>query len=52
MCNVCSKYQIGLESGALDPATELPVFIEELKKAGIEKVIAEKQSQVDAFLGK
>ncbi len=50
--NVCSKYQIGLECGALDPETELPKFIEELKGAGIDTVIAEKQSQLDAFLGK
>lgn len=49
--NVCSKYQIGLECGALDPVTELPKFIEELKAAGIETVIAEKQAQLDAYLG-
>ena len=49
--NVCSKYQIGLECGALDPATELPKFIEELKAAGLDTVIAEKQAQLDAFLG-
>lgn len=48
--NVCSKYQIGLECGALDPETALPVFIEELKGAGIEKVIEEKQRQLDEFL--
>lgn len=48
--NVCSKYQNGLECGALDPETALPEFIEELKNAGIEKVIAEKQRQLDAFL--
>ncbi len=48
--NVCSKYQIGLECGALDPETTLPVFIEELKAAGIEKVIEEKQRQLDEFL--
>ena len=50
--NVCAKYQIGLESGAMDPETVLPEFIEALKAAGIEKVIAEKQTQLDAFLGK
>lgn len=47
---VCSKYQVGLESGALDPEEYLPKFIEELKDAGIETVIAEKQKQLDAFL--
>lgn len=48
--NVCSKYQIGLECGALDPETYLPEFIAALKKAGIDTVIAEKQKQLDAFL--
>ncbi len=50
--NVRAKYQVGLESGAMDPATVLPEFIAALKAAGIEKVIAEKQAQLDAFLGK
>lgn len=48
--NVCSKYQIGLECGALDPETYLPEFIAALKDAGIDTVIAEKQKQLDAFL--
>jgi putative aldouronate transport system substrate-binding protein len=48
--NVCSKYQIGLECGALDPETDLPKFIDELKSAGLDTVIAEKQAQLDAFL--
>lgn len=48
--NVCSKYRIGIECGALDPATYLAEFNEELKKAGLDTVIAEKQSQLDAFL--
>ncbi|MCR5557712.1 MAG: extracellular solute-binding protein [Butyrivibrio sp.] len=50
--NVCSKYQIGLECGALDPETALAEFNEELKSAGIETVIAEKQRQLNEFLGK
>lgn len=48
--NICSKYQVGLESGALDPAKYLPEFINALKEAGIDTVIAEKQKQLDAFL--
>ena len=48
--NVCSKYQIGLETGALDPETYLQEFNEALVEAGIETVIAEKQKQLDAFL--
>lgn len=50
--NVCSKYQVGLECGALDPDVYLPEFIQALKDAGIERVITEKQAQLDAFLGK
>lgn len=48
--NVCSKYQIGLESGALNPEEYLNAFLEELKNAGIDSVITEKQSQLDAWL--
>jgi putative aldouronate transport system substrate-binding protein len=48
--NIRSKYQVGLESGALDPQTYLPKFITELKEAGLDTVIAEKQKQLDEFL--
>lgn len=48
--NVCSKYQAGLETGTLDPEQYLPEFVQALKDAGLEKVIAEKQAQLDAFL--
>lgn len=44
-----AKYRKGLESGSLDPSTELPKFIEELKNAGIEKVIEAKQAQLDEW---
>lgn len=50
--NVCSKYQIGLECGALDPATALEGFNTELKAAGLDTVIAEKQRQLDEFISK
>lgn len=46
---VAAKYRRGLECGSLDPATELPKFIEELKNAGIDEVIAAKQEQMDAW---
>ena len=48
--NVCSKYQIGLECGALDPEVYLPEFNAALKENGLDTVIAEKQRQLDAFL--
>lgn len=48
--NVCAKYKNALECGELDPAQYVPVFLEELKKAGIDTIIAEKQAQLDAWL--
>jgi putative aldouronate transport system substrate-binding protein len=47
--NVVNKYTIGLENGVLDPETELPKFIKELKAAGIDKIVAEKQKQLDEW---
>ncbi len=47
--NVIHKYAAGLEAGALDPAEELDKFIEELKSAGIDTIIAEQQRQLDAW---
>lgn len=47
--NVAAKYTIGIESGSLDPATALPAFQEELKSAGIDVIIAEKQRQLDEW---
>jgi putative aldouronate transport system substrate-binding protein len=47
--NVISQYQRALECGSVDPAVELPNFIQKLKKAGIKEVIAEKQKQLNAW---
>lgn len=48
--NVKDKYVKGLELGVLNPEETLPVFLEELKAAGIDTIIAEKQAQLDAWL--
>lgn len=48
--NVINQYLPGLRCGSLDPETELPKFIDKLKEAGMDKIIAEKQSQLDAWL--
>ena len=48
--NVKSKYANGLELGALDPNEALPKFIDELKAAGIDTIVKEKQAQLDAWL--
>ncbi len=47
--NVFAKYAMGIESGSLDPAQTLPKFQEELRSAGIDTIIAEKQRQLDEW---
>ncbi|MGN1377314.1 MAG: DUF3502 domain-containing protein [Dorea sp.] len=47
--NVISKYAQGLELGVLNPDETLDVFIQELKDAGIDTIIAEKQKQLDEW---
>ncbi|GHV71941.1 hypothetical protein AGMMS49928_26340 [Spirochaetia bacterium] len=49
--DVMSQYRAGLESGSLDPETGLPQFLNALQAAGIDRVIAENQKQLDAWLG-
>ena len=39
-----------LECGLVDVETELPAFIEAMKGAGIEEIIAENQRQFDEWL--
>ena len=47
--NVQNQYKVGLETGTLDPEVKLPEFVKALKAAGIEKIIAEKQKQLDEW---
>lgn len=47
--NVMNQFRTGLETGIIDPK-ELPQFISRLKGAGIDKVIAEKQRQLDEWV--
>jgi putative aldouronate transport system substrate-binding protein len=47
--NVTLQFQKVLETGSVDPSEKLPDFIAKLKSAGIDKVIAEKQKQLDAW---
>lgn len=46
---VLDTYRIPLELGCVDPKTELPVMQRELKEAGIDRVIKEKQRQLDLW---
>lgn len=50
--NVVAKYDVALQCGELDPAATLPQFYDELTKAGIDKVIQEKQTQLNAWLAR
>ena len=47
---VIAQYAPTLNAGAIDPEKALPEFIEALKAAEIDKVIAENQRQYDEFL--
>lgn len=46
---VINKYENPLLCGELDPETAIPMFLEELDRAGIQQVIQEKQRQLDLF---
>jgi len=49
-CETVIKEFIGtLDTGAADPEQELPKMLEKLKTAGVDKVIAEKQRQIDEW---
>lgn len=48
--NVVAQYYTPLMYGEVDIDSTLPQFQEALKSAGIDKIIAEKQSQLDAWL--
>ncbi|MBM7563659.1 ABC transporter substrate-binding protein [Paenibacillus sacheonensis] len=50
IANIYNTYIDGLSTGVMDPDKDLPAFIDKMKKAGLDKVIAEKQKQIDAFL--
>ena len=47
-----SQYRMVLENGTVDPETMLSEFQSKLQSAGINEIIAAKQTQIDAFLGK
>jgi putative aldouronate transport system substrate-binding protein len=50
LSNLAAQYKTGLLTGASDPATVLPEFIQKLKAAGISDVVKEANNQVKAFL--
>lgn len=48
--NVNSKYYNALQTGSVDIEENIKLFIAEMKAAGIEKVVAEKQKQLNEWL--
>lgn len=48
--NVWNKYYKAVYTGAVDPDEYIPLFVQEQKDAGIDELIAEVQSQLDAYL--
>lgn len=47
--NVKEQFWASLMTGTLDPETNLPKVIEKFKQAGLDKVMVEAQSQLDAW---
>lgn len=48
--NIDRQYQVALETGSVDVDSVLAEYKDKMIKAGVDKVIAEKQKQFDAFL--
>jgi putative aldouronate transport system substrate-binding protein len=47
--NIYNQYKAGLLSGSLDVDKNLPLMVDKLKSNGLEKIIAEKQKQLDKW---
>ncbi|MBQ9262964.1 MAG: ABC transporter substrate-binding protein [Clostridia bacterium] len=48
--NVIEQYLAGLICGAVDPETEIPIFLQRLSDAGLGDIIAAKQAQLNEWL--
>ncbi|MDF2926386.1 MAG: sugar transporter substrate-binding protein [Paenibacillaceae bacterium] len=48
--NLYKPYVDAMSAGVLDPEKGISEYSDKLKKAGLDKVLAEKQKQVDAFI--
>lgn len=49
LANVAEQYALALDTGAVDPDTVLPEFLDKLEKAGMSKVVDEANAQLDAY---
>lgn len=50
LANVAAEYALALNTGTVDPATELPKFIQKLKDNGVDKVVDEANKQLTDYL--
>jgi len=50
LANVAAEYALALSTGTVDPAEKLPEFVQKLKDNGIDKVVAEANTQLDSFI--
>jgi len=46
---VWNKYNYELITGASDPEQKIPQIVEELKKAGLDKIMEAAQEQINAY---
>ncbi|MBQ8161109.1 MAG: ABC transporter substrate-binding protein [Clostridia bacterium] len=52
LSNVAAQYALALDCGAIDPATELPKFLEALDAAGMQAYLDAANAQLDNYLSK
>lgn len=50
LANVVAEYGLALNTGTIDPAEKLPEFLKKLEENGINKVVDEANTQLDAFI--
>ncbi len=50
LANVAAQYALALDCGAVDPATELPAFLEKLEAAGMKTYLDAANSQLTSFM--
>ncbi|MDQ0878518.1 putative aldouronate transport system substrate-binding protein [Paenibacillus sp. V4I3] len=48
--NVSKQYEAAIRTGSVDPDEKIAEYLAKQKAAGVDKIIAEKQKQFDAFL--
>jgi putative aldouronate transport system substrate-binding protein len=50
LSNVGAEYMLALDTGTVDPAEKLPEFLQKLDDNGMQKVVDEANTQLQAFL--